>query len=54
MTRFLAAQLAQDHYFNLARARNDLGYEPRISTFDGMRHLAEWMRSDSKAFPANH
>jgi nucleoside-diphosphate-sugar epimerase len=54
MTRFLAAQLAQDHYFDLTRARNDLGYEPRISTFDGMRHLAEWMRSDSKAFPANH
>lgn len=54
MTRFLAAQLAKDHYFDLTRARADLGYEPRISTSDGMRRLGEWLRTESKAFPANH
>jgi nucleoside-diphosphate-sugar epimerase len=40
MTRFLAAQLARSHYYDIARARRDLGYQPRISTAEGMRRLA--------------
>ena len=40
MTRFLAAQLATDHYFDLTRAREDFGYDPQISTEEGMRRLA--------------
>ncbi len=40
MTRFLAAQLATDHYFDLTRAREDFGYDPPISTEEGMRRLA--------------
>jgi nucleoside-diphosphate-sugar epimerase len=39
MTRFLAAQLATSHYFNISRARQDFGYQPRISTAEGMRAL---------------
>jgi len=41
MTRFLAAQLATSHYFDITRAREDFGYEPRISTAEGMRRLGE-------------
>lgn len=41
MTRFLAAQLATSHYFDISRARNDFGYEPKISTVQGMRRLGE-------------
>ena len=43
MTRFLAAQLARDHYFDITRAREDFGYTPRISTEVGMQRLAEWI-----------
>lgn len=41
MTRFLAAQLACDHYFDITRARQDFGYCPQITTEEGMRRLAE-------------
>ncbi len=40
MSRFLAAQLARSHYFDISRARTDFGYEPKISTAEGMRRLA--------------
>jgi nucleoside-diphosphate-sugar epimerase len=40
MTRFLAAQLGKSHYFGIGRARNDFGYEPRVSTGEGMQRLA--------------
>ncbi len=39
MTRFLASQLATSHYFDITRAREDFGYEPSISTTEGMRRL---------------
>jgi nucleoside-diphosphate-sugar epimerase len=41
MTRFLAAQLATSHYFDLSRAQADLGYAPRISMAEGMERLKE-------------
>jgi len=40
MTRFLAAQLARSHYFSIARAKADFGYQPAVSTAEGMRRLA--------------
>lgn len=41
MTRFLAAQLATSHYFNIAAARRDLDYHPAISMAEGMQRLKE-------------
>ena len=47
MTRFLAAQLSTSHWFDISAARRDLGYEPRVSTAEGMRRLGEWLRESS-------
>ncbi len=40
MTRFLAAQLAKSHYFDISRAKKDFGYKVRVSTSQGMERLA--------------
>ena len=40
MTRFLAAQLATSHYFDISAAKNDFGYSAQISKDEGMRRLA--------------
>lgn len=40
MTRFLAAQLAKSHYFDISRAKQDFGYFPRVSNEEGMKRLA--------------
>ena len=44
MTRFIAAELAKDHWFNLAAARRDLGYEPRVSMAAGTAELIASLR----------
>jgi nucleoside-diphosphate-sugar epimerase len=41
MTRFVAAELAKDHWFNLSAAKRDLGYAPRISMREGTAKLIE-------------
>ena len=45
MTRFLAAQLAKSHYFNISQARHDLGYKPIVSQEDGMKRLFNYYLS---------
>jgi nucleoside-diphosphate-sugar epimerase len=44
MSRFLAAQLSTSHWFDISAARNELSYQPRVSTIEGMRRLAKWLR----------
>ncbi len=43
MTRFLAAQLARSHYFDISRARRDFGYCPQVSMAEGMRRLGGYL-----------
>jgi nucleoside-diphosphate-sugar epimerase len=45
MTRFLAAELSTSHYFDITRAREDFGYDPKISTAAGMQRLAAELQS---------
>jgi len=53
MTRFLAAQLAKSHYFNIEAARRDLAYTPRVSTEEGVRRLiGELKGSESEGVSA--
>jgi len=49
MTRFIAAELAKDHWFNLAAARRDLGYAPRISMAAGTAELIASLRAQPNA-----
>jgi nucleoside-diphosphate-sugar epimerase len=39
MTRFVARQLSTAHWFDITAARRDLGYEPVVSTEEGLRRL---------------
>lgn len=39
MTRFLAAQLGRSHWFDISRAKIDLGYVPEISMSAGLERL---------------
>ncbi|MEK7485851.1 MAG: NAD-dependent epimerase/dehydratase family protein [Planctomycetota bacterium] len=47
MTRFLAFQLAEHHYFSIERARQDFGYEPKVSYEEGMRRLIQYYKEHS-------
>ena len=41
MTRFLARELSAAHWFNIAAARRDLGYQPSVSIEEGMQRLEQ-------------
>ena len=45
MTRFTAAELAKDHWFDLSAARRDLGYSPRITMAAGTAALVASLRA---------
>ncbi len=48
MTRFVAAELATDHWFDLSAARRDLGYHPRVSMAAGTAELVAWYRRQGR------
>jgi nucleoside-diphosphate-sugar epimerase len=52
MTRFVARELTTAHWFDIAAARRDLGYEPRISLDEGLRRLNIWL-GDRKCDPVS-
>ncbi len=44
MTRFVAKELSQDHYFNISAAKMDLHYIPQVSNEEGMEQLIRWLK----------
>jgi nucleoside-diphosphate-sugar epimerase len=44
MTRFVAEQLAKSHYFSIRRAHRDLGYQPLVTSEEGLRRAVEWLQ----------
>ncbi len=51
MTRFVAAQLARDHYFDITAAKTVLGYRPSVSTAEGLEQIAAVWGGQN---PSNH
>ncbi len=46
MTRFVAEQLAKSHYFSHENAQKELGYEPVVSTEEGVERLVSWFKGN--------
>lgn len=44
MTRFVAKEMATDHWFDISAARRDLGYNPRVSMAAGTAELIEHLK----------
>lgn len=42
LTRFVVRELCTSHWFNIEAARRDLGYNPKISTAEGLRLLKQY------------
>ena len=45
MTRFVAKELSTSHWFDIRAARRDLGYVPEVSTEEGLRRLATYLKT---------
>ena len=41
LTRFIVEQMTTSHWFNIAAARRDLGYVPRVSMAEGLARLSQ-------------
>jgi nucleoside-diphosphate-sugar epimerase len=44
LTRFLANELALDHYYNISRAKVDLGYRPQVSMDEAVRRTIDYFK----------
>jgi nucleoside-diphosphate-sugar epimerase len=46
LTRFIAAELAKDHWFNISAAKRDLNYSPKVSMKEGTESLVTSLLAD--------
>ncbi len=46
MTRFVAKELATDHWFDISAARRDLGYAPRVTMAAGTAEVIEHLKQN--------
>ena len=45
MTRFVATELGKSHYYSIGNAQRDFGYQPNVSTEEGLTELVAHYRS---------
>lgn len=45
MTRFLASELAMDHYYDISRAKRDFGYQPQFSMDEALEKTVTFLQS---------
>ncbi len=45
MTRFLASELAMDHYYDISRAKRDFDYQPQFSMDEALEKTLAYLRS---------
>jgi nucleoside-diphosphate-sugar epimerase len=50
ITRFVADELAMSHWFDISAAQRDLGYNPKVSTGEGLKRLEDWLSQGSSCF----
>jgi nucleoside-diphosphate-sugar epimerase len=48
MTRFVAKEMATDHYFNISAARRDLAFHPLMTVADGTQELIAHYRAGNR------
>ncbi|MFO0722655.1 MAG: NAD-dependent epimerase/dehydratase family protein [Myxococcota bacterium] len=51
MTRFIAVNLSTPHWFDITRAKADLGWSPRVSISEGLERLGPWIRASLLGAP---
>lgn len=49
LTRFIASELAQSHYYSIARARHDFGYAPQLTMAEVRTKLVDWLKNSSES-----
>jgi nucleoside-diphosphate-sugar epimerase len=47
LTRFLASELAQSHYYDISAARRDFGYAPQATMAEVKAKLVAWIRKQA-------
>ncbi len=46
MSRFVSTQLAQSYWFDISKAKKDFGYDPQISTEEGLYRLEKYIKDN--------
>lgn len=45
ITRFIASELAQSHYYDISRAKRDFAYQPQFTMAQAREKLVAWLKS---------
>jgi nucleoside-diphosphate-sugar epimerase len=44
LTRYLASQMALDHYYDISRAKRDFGYQPQVTMAEGLERTVAYFK----------